>query len=359
MHTTSVNPHLSRIGLGRLVAVAALFLTLGAGQGFGDIADACGTTTWTLWAGQTIDVGTVTVSNDADNVYVTYTLTYDPNGDGVVDGYFGTLHLWIGNDLSLLPRSGGGNPNPGQFCDADGGACYTPPDNTTTTHTFTMPFSELSITNVQGVCGKTLFVVTHAEANVDSDGDGTIDPETAFGGDKDGDTGNRWWFYAEYTICCDNGEPDPPFCQTAFAKGDWVWTTMKRANPEGLGSLKLTKARWGWAIELTEIGETTYDIWAGAGLNDTDKGTLVGTLTVNWDGTDVVVTYDMEDGYYLEEVHLYAGATSPTTIAPGQYGNLEEFDPNVASHEFDVPLADSDGDGSVWLVAHAVVCDEQ
>ncbi len=84
----------------------------------------------------------------------------------------------------------------------------------------------------------------------------------------------------------------------------------------------------------------------------------VGTLTVNWDGSNVTVTYTMDSGYCLEEVHLYAGDDSPTTIAPGQYGNLAEFDPNVTSYQFNVPLADTNGDGVVWLVAHAVACNE-
>jgi hypothetical protein len=90
----------------RVVAVAALLFIANAGTAFGQT---CGTTQWDLWAGQTKDVGTLTVENDAANIYVTFALD-DPD---FPDATFGTLHLWIGNDLTNLPVSGGGNPQPG------------------------------------------------------------------------------------------------------------------------------------------------------------------------------------------------------------------------------------------------------
>jgi hypothetical protein len=310
-------------------------------------AEACGTTTWNLIAGQTIDVGSVTVSNDANNIYVTYALDYP-------GACFGALQVWVGNSLLNLPANQDGTPIPGQFCQADGGACY---DATgMTTYTFTIPFSEVNIVDVTQVCNTQLYVVTHAEVDLDCNPE-TEGHETAFGGDQAGG-GPRWWFYGAYTICCDFGPPQPPLCQTAYAKGGYVWTTDRKSNPENLPSLRLTRNRWGWAINLTATGTTTYDIWAGAGLNNTANGTKVGTLTVNWDGSNVTVTYTMFSGYYLEEVHLYAGDGSPTTIAPGQYGYLDEFDPNVTSYTFNVPLADTNGTGGVWVVAHAVVCNQ-
>jgi len=63
----------------------------------------------------------------------------------------------------------------------------------------------------------------------------------------------------------------------------------------------------------------------------------------------------MFSGYSFGELHLYAGDYKPTTVAPGQYGNLASFDPNSTQYTFTVPLADTNGDG-VWLIAHAVVC---
>ena len=309
-------------------------------------AQTCGETTWDLWAGQTNDVGSVTVSNDQDNVYVTYQLDD-------LTASFGNLHLWVGTDLANMPASpGNGAPVPGQFCHVAGGACA---DATgLISYTFAIPFSEIGILDADTGCDESLYVVPHAEVTYDSDGDGTPDGgDTAFGGDRPGD-GPRWWFYGVYTICCDPDTPDFNLCETAFAKGGWVWTTHKKSNPEGLPSLNLTRNRWGWAINLTEPGLAEYDVWAGAGLNKTGNGTLVGTLTVDWDGSAVTVSYTI-DVDYLTEVHIYAGDTPPSTTAPGQFGFTAEPGGNFFSTT--LPLIDADGDG-VWLIAHAVVCDQ-
>lgn len=304
----------------------------------------CGTTTCDLWAGQTIDVGSVTIENDGSNLYVTYKLDYP-------GACFGILHMWAGNDLTNLPTNPQGIPVPGQFKNADGGAEFDA--SGLTEYTFTIPFSELNLVDLSNPCNAQIYVVTHAE--VDMNCDGNASDESAFGCNIPG-SGPRWWFYGTYIIKCNCGTPEPPFCQTAFAKGGWVWTTDKKANPENLPSLNLMKNRWGWAINLTAPGTTSYNIWAGAGLNDTKKGKKVGTLTIDWDGTNAAVTYTMFEGYCMEEAHLYGNDPRPTTTAPGQYGYLQDFDPNASTHTFNIPLVDSNGTDGVWLIAHAVVC---
>lgn len=325
----------------------------------------CGTTTWELKYGNTaIPIGTVTVSNDATNLYVTYTLDLLANPNAC----FGQLHVWVGNSLLNLPVTNGnpncpgGAPIPGQFCSADGGACFDA--NGLTTYRFAIPFNQLNIVDVTQACNTQLFVVAHAEVDLDCTGGFNIaDHETAFGGPTRPNC-NRFWFYGTYTICCEFGPPPVPVCQTAFAKGNmtnppadhYVWTTETKSNPENLPSLRLHKNRWGWALKLTAPGTYTYDLWAGAGLNKTSNGAKAGTVIVTWDGTTAIITYNIAPGYTFEEVHLYAADAPPTTTAPGQYGNLAEFDPNASTHTFTVMLSDLNMDGCVWLVAHAVVC---
>jgi len=309
----------------------------------------CGSTTWQLTAGQTINVGTVTVSNDDTNVYVQYTL----NTESYPDATFGTLHVWLGNDLENVPATPDGTPIPGQFDKSEGGASFDA--SGLTAYTFTIPFGDIGIVDTDEACGTELFVLTHAEVDLDST-DGSDEHETAWGGPEEG-TGPRWFFYGVYTICCDTTPPVICLDETAFAKGNYVFTTNKRSNPEELESLKLTKNRWGWAINLLDPGITQYDIYAGAGLNKVENGTKVGTLTIHYTGLSATITYTLLSGYTLQEVHVYAGDTPPTTVAPGQYGLPSEgYDANgaVTMTLFDVPLADTDGDG-VWIIAHAVV----
>jgi hypothetical protein len=160
-----------------------------------------------------------------------------------------------------------------------------------------------------------------------------------------------------YRMCCFAEQPPVVLagCETAFAKGGYVFTTDARANPEALPTLGLARNRWGWAINLTAAGTTSYPIYAGAGLNNIGVGTRVGTLTVNYTGSQVTATYAMAPGAKMTEAHLYAGDMKPTTIAPGQFGNTASFATPATTHSVTVNVADSNGDG-VWLIAHAVVC---
>lgn len=337
---------------GRLTTTGRLFATLLCGAlliFWGTIAKAAtadNPTVWNLTAGQYNDVGSVSVWNDSTNLYVTYTLD--------APGYtFGQLHLWVGTDLTLVPATKNGTPIPGQFCQqTTGGYCY---DATgLVTYTFVVPLTDLNVVNVSQLCNTNIYVVPHAEVY------GPGSKETAFGGNTGVNVGSagRWYYYGTYTITCGGGDnpPPPAACGTSFGKGGWVFTTDAKSNPEGLPSLNLTKNRWGWAYNLKEVGSYTSTLWTGAGLNNTGNGTAVGTVTINWTGTEASVTYDVSNAAYaLRDVHLYAGDNKPTTIAPGRYGNLDSFDPLITSYTFNVSLSDSNGDG-VWLIAHAVTC---
>lgn len=294
----------------------------------------CGSTTYTLWAGQTNNWGNLIVSNDDVNLYVTYNST---------NGTFGTLHLWVGTDLTLLPMAGNpGNPIPGEFP-------YKFDSTGLTKYTFTIPLSTISFYTK---CGDAIYVYAHAD----------MGSETAWGGDIFKTPGKGKWYYsAKYiTACCTTPPPDNGNVRlgTAFAKGDWVFTTDKKSNPENLSSLKLTTNRWGWANNMLAAGSITKDLWVGAGLNYTSKALNVGTATIVWDGTAATITYTLKLPYTFEEFHAYAGDLKPTTLAPGQYGNTAYLDPQLAtSNTFtfsNIPLVDTNGDGA-WFIVHAVV----
>lgn len=335
------------------VLVMAAFAVVGVDQAVAQTT-ACGDTTWTLWVGKdSTDVGSVTVCNDATNLYVNYTLDYP-------GAYLGVLHLWVGNDITLVP----GAPTPGQFPFISGQGSF-PSSEGLTTYTFTIPFSAINVAGLptSTTCAPiSLFVVTHANVFMPN-GDGTYTEKTGFGGDVNVVDGGRWWWYGQYTVCCDYAGTGGGVCfnETAFAKGGWIFSSDKKANPEKLPSLNLIKNRWGWAINLTATGTSVYDIYAGAGLNNTSKATKVGTLTIDWNGTNASVAYAMFPGYFLEEVHIYAGDARPTTTAPGQYGYpIEGYDVGgVANFSYVVPLADTNGVDGVWLIVHALVSNGQ
>ncbi len=88
-----------------------IVLLLGVLIGVGIIAGAEEPEVVTLWAGQHIDVGTVTVENCEENIYVTYSL----NSATLHDGWGITeTHLHIGKTLDGVVNRPG-NPMPGRF----------------------------------------------------------------------------------------------------------------------------------------------------------------------------------------------------------------------------------------------------
>jgi len=108
-------------------------------------------------------------------------------------------------------------------------------------------------------------------------------------------------------------------------------------------------------IPPTTVEEVEYPVYAGAGLNNLSNGTLVGKAIVSYDGAIVKVKYDLDEGYEMEELHIYANDAKPITVAPGQYGFTQYFDPMVNDFETQFEVPDTDGNGRIWLILHAVV----
>jgi len=313
------------------------------------IPDPCGYGEFTLWAGQTIDAGQVIVYNDASNLYVTVIATVG------FQSVSENIKMWVGTDLTTLDGGGISRPSAGGF------PYKVTVTGSTTTHTFTIPLETVPGYNAT-VCGvQTIWVVVHVDI-LAPDGNGGSSAQTAWGGGDEG-PGNAWWYLIGYIPDCCGEEPPPTpeyFLETAFAYGTHVFVTQLKGkkewsnNPDQLPYLGLTQNRWGWAINLTGNDPVSYDIWAGAGLNHTENGTLVGTATVEWDGAHLTVTYDMNGDFLMEEAHVYASDLVPNTIAPGQYGNTYYFDPYSASETYTYDVSDSNGDG-IWIIMHAVV----
>jgi hypothetical protein len=97
-------------------------------------------------------------------------------------------------------------------------------------------------------------------------------------------------------------------------------------------------------------GSTTTDLVAG-------QHEVVGTVTVEDDGTEVTVTYDIEsDNVFISEWHLYVDGDKPKKHSPGRfpYGEEGTFDTSVSQTVALSDLGLSGGD-SVYVAAHAVV----
>lgn len=160
-------------------------LTTGSAEGSKSLSDAGTASSYTLWAGQTINAGTVSISRDASTLYV----AFETNSNYLIS----TTHVWVGADLSAVPSNTNGIPVPGQFDKGTSGAgkitSYTP--------NVSKAVVEITIPESWAV-GTSLYIFAHA----DLIGQGGAGNETGFGGgvgvnikDK-----GRWYYYIPYTL---------------------------------------------------------------------------------------------------------------------------------------------------------------
>lgn len=280
----------------------------------------------TLYAGQTIDAGSVCTSVTGEDLVVRYATT---NGWELSEA-----HLWVGDDLATMPQTKTGNPQIGLFPYKSGDISGA------TSYTFTIPLASLN--SDPSLCGHVFDLAAHAALRKD-DGSGGYQTQTGWGAGSQINGRGSWATYFTYTVQCDGPPPPPPAlsCETAFAYGN---TTLIQ--------LGLTTSRWGWQNGPLSPGSYSFPIYAGAAQNDISKGALVGQLSVGYDGATVNVDYQMSGGYVLDATHLYVGTSNVTTISPGQLGNTHDLT-SAGSDSFSVGGFSGE---PVYVVAHAVSC---
>ncbi len=246
-----------------------------------------------LIAGQYLDAGRVIISTDGEN----FTITIEAYA--LIDD----VHVYVYGEGDPLPTR---RPVPGQ-------APYMLEDVQDTTATLVIPVGE-------GTAYTFAIHVAFAEVL-----EGEIDPtglagETAYAGDEDAEfTGRGAWFYlvAFHIVPCDGNGGEAPVIyiaahaelsndETAWALGEYTFID------EGIST------RWGWFLSVATYGTHTFDIYYGAGQNNLDSGTLIGTLVVEYTEDTVTVTFNLTEPM-LEEVHVFVGYNFPTTASPGQF----------------------------------------
>jgi hypothetical protein len=319
--------------------------------------DSSGTQCTTLFAGQTIDAGTVCMTVNGDNLDVTYTTT---GGWELTEA-----HLWVGTALSDMPQTKKGNPKIGNFP-------YNSGDITgSTSYTFSVALESLGFSCPSDDTG--YYVAAHAALRKDN-GDGTYQTETGWGdGDPLVEKGS-WATVSSVTLTCDCGS-NPPVdgnCETAYATtlgggqagSDSVSQCFTDPGSSGCdddedGMNDALSNKWGWQIGPISAGTTeVYNLHAGGGKCDTGKGFLAGTATVTYDGSNLTVDYEVtEPGYELGATHVYAGNSKSCTSAPGQFtidGGSGVFDGSCNTVSFSTGSATISGD--IYIIMHAEIC---
>lgn len=299
----------------------------------------------TLFAGQTIEAGTVTVSNDENNLYVAFTTANE--------WLLSQTHLHVADSLAGIPQTKSGNPKVGNF------AYQSTHDPYVTTYTYTIPKSALSLD-----ANNTVVIAAHAVV-VRIDGSGNvIANETGWGNGESFVSKGSWAMYFQYTWqTCGNGGGGGSETETAFARGsgsngagDDAVTCFLNLDLDLDGENEFN--RWGWTNGPLAAGSYSFELWAAAGKCDTSKGTLVGTVVVDYNGSTASVTFNTSGVYKMVETHLYVGSailpnnSGAYTVAPGQYPTIHsELSSGVQSDSYTV----SGLSGDIYVVAHATV----
>ncbi len=145
----------------------------------GDRDDGCEATVVNLIAGQTINAGSVSVSNDAYYIYVTYSTS---NGYTLKE-----THLYVG-DCALIPTNKPGNPIPGQFP-------YNATHNNISTYTVTVPISAIPA----GACG---CIAAHSVVQKLGTSGQVVETQTGWGqGTLINLSGGNWGMKFDYCSC--------------------------------------------------------------------------------------------------------------------------------------------------------------
>lgn len=242
---------------------------------------------FTLWGGKTINVGTVTVSNDNENLYVTYATT---------GGW------WINEvQLHVLDYEPTERLNPGHAPYKSG--ILNPRQ---TSYEFTIPLSELAQKlKITVTCGETtLWLQAHA-AVVKVVDDQVVQSETAYGGDITADA-NPWYGNISYKVqCCSQDEPGEYACyedETAWAAGTRY---VKKGN---------------WATYTQYDGVTKeVTLYAGQTMN-------AGTVKFEPDNGNVLITITLNSGWRFDpdeennvKIQDYASPPPAKNPAPGKF----------------------------------------
>lgn len=138
----------------------------------------CEKTITNFYAGQHILVGTISVTNDATNMYVTFHTT----GGWLMQ----QTHLYVGA-LSDMPVGPKGNPKIGNFPYS---SAHSPK---ITEYTYTIPLNTVST--------DCIIVAAHAEVVQLSANGAYVNGQTAWGAGKQINSGGSWASYFDYCIC--------------------------------------------------------------------------------------------------------------------------------------------------------------
>ncbi|MFO8000115.1 MAG: hypothetical protein R6U46_02655 [Marinilabilia sp.] len=310
----------------------------------GDLKDAtltenmevCGESTFNFWAGQNINAGEIKVSNDEENLYVTY--------HAEDEWELTEAHLFVGH-IDELPRTKKGNPIPGQFP-------YSVEDlpEGTTQYTFVIELADLP----DEEC---LAIVPHGVVDNSKKTETAWLLEETF---KNEFGAKKWGGFAEYckAECFE--------CETeSYAWGSGNKLDAATDSAFTIGLYNNIDPEDGASLSKKIIDSDVYD------------GEITGLMEISVTDGTLLVTMDdesllPEDNYniFFSRIAFYAGSLDDLTENyKGENGALLyddfpwvfQFSDWPSSHDFEIDLEDlpRNEDDSLTIIAKIYYCIEE
>lgn len=276
-----------------------------------------------IWAGQNINVGTMTVFNDNDYLYITYDVT---------GGWMLTeTHVHVADNLAGIPKTKQGVPIPGQFMYS---MMHNPP---VTTYTYNILLADHDLE-----VGDNIAIAAHAVVVNGNYPDGEYQSETGWGGPMPG-PGPRWWYYLEYTIQDYRDDDDDP--------GFGTETAMIRMydNPNDFTYNWGNHPWFSYVKSIPAMTPQTYYFYAGQHYK-------VGEVEIWKDGNFLYVQTDLIAPYEMAESHLnvqLTGYSGPPAF--GLFPYTMDHTPHVTTYTYQVPWQPAWDNMELNISLHGVV----
>lgn len=294
---------------------------------------------YTLYAGQTINAGSVCVVLNSGNLVAEYKTT----GGWVITG----AHTWIGETADSYPQGKNGNPQVGKFPYNSGAlANLTSYSVNVPLSSVTAKFDDLDQYCLDGAAVPALFLMAHADLRKPT-ATGSYQTETGWAdGARVVDRGS-WATRStlQFRVDCpeENTTTETEYGhETAWVFGDTTFDSLPSCGDDNIrgtaddgldGGTGLLATRWGWSVGPVAPGQMIQeDIYAAAGKNDLAKGSLIGTATITNTGAMIEVEITTDGDYAFTTVQTYTGTDHTCTVAPGQLGDIKEYAEPAQSH---------------------------
>jgi len=241
-----------------------------------------------LIAGQHIDAGTVTLTRDADTLFV----TYKTNADFTLS----ETHVWVGTDVDAVPHSPGGLTN-GHFTYNDS---YSP---TVSEATIEVPLTWAD--------GTRLYIFTHASVEY-TEGEGG---ETAYAGTKKYDAVTRWNFYIEYDLPPFNPEV-PKEVLSGYTFFDLDNDGVRDSDEPGIPGVTVTLDNEGTPITVTSGADGSYRFESLKPIEySVSAASLTGFVRTSPEALSVTATKEnVNFGYFIDYAWINGKTANGFTI---------------------------------------------